>query len=94
MLQTPLAYKFVMTAMVAFVNHYAPRLNLPFNVPLKGPEIQRLGVTPPECDKIMTMCGGGMRINNYSIGFQDGFLNNEYAHFTGYFVIGDWFQIH
>jgi hypothetical protein len=88
MLHTTLAYKYVMTmAIVAFVNHYAPRLNLPFEVPLKDQEIQRLGVTTPECDEKMTYYGGGIRVDNYSIGFTDGFLNRSYSPYTGYFVI-------
>jgi len=88
MLHTPLAYKYVMfAAMIGFVNHYAAQLNMPFNVPLKVQEIQRLGVTPPECDKVATLYGGGIRVSNYSIGFSDGSLSSRYSHFTGYFVI-------
>jgi hypothetical protein len=88
MLQVPLAYKYVMTAaMIAFVNHYAPRLNMPFDVPLKEQEIQRLVVKPPECDNMLTVYGGGIRVSNYSFGFSDGFINSRWSHFTGYFVI-------
>lgn len=88
MLPIPLAYKYVMTvAMIAFVNHYSPRLNLPFDVPLQGSKIQRLGFTPPECDNIMMLYGGGIRVNNYSFGFSDSAFNNPYSHFTSYFVI-------
>lgn len=88
MLHTPLAHEYVMTvAMIAFVNHYAPRLNLPVTLPLKEPEINRIGFTHPECDKVMTRYDGGMRIDHYSIGFKDGFINSKYAHFNGLFAI-------
>ncbi len=88
MLQTTLAYKYVLTsAILAFVNYYAPRLNLPFETPLKEGEIQHIGVSRPECDKAMTIYGGGLRVNNYSIGFNDGFYNSKYAEFTGRFAI-------
>jgi hypothetical protein len=86
---TPLAYKYVMTvAMIAFVNHYASRLNMAFDVPLKEQEIQRLGVGRPECDEIMTLYGGGIRVKNYSFGFGDSHVNNrKYVGFTSYFTI-------
>ena len=74
-------------AMVAFVNHYAPRLHMPFEVPLKDKDIHGIGFTPPECDKIMTLCGSGMQVGEYSFSFTDGFINSPYAHFTGYFGI-------
>jgi hypothetical protein len=85
----PLAYKFVMfVAMIGFVDHYAPRLKVPVAVPLKVEEIQRIGVRAPRCDNIMTMYGGGMRVNNYSFSFNDGFfVDNRFSTFTGYFVV-------
>ena len=88
MLQIPLAYKSVMTAaMIGFVNHYAPRLNMPFDIPIKEQDIQLLGVTPPECDKTLTLYGGGIRVKNYSFSFSDGCIQSPYAHFTGYFSV-------
>jgi hypothetical protein len=74
-------------AMIAFVNHYAPRLNMPFDVPLKEREIQRLKVAPPECNERLTVYSGGIRVSNYSFGFSDGFINSRWSHFTGYFVV-------
>lgn len=74
---TPLAYKYVMyVAMIAFVNYYAPKLKLPFNVPLHNGEF-RLGVRAPEFDKVVTLYGGGIYVKNYSLGFSDGSLNNK-----------------
>lgn len=59
---TPLAYKYVMVvAMIAFINHYAPRLNMPFDFPLKEQDIQRLGVDIPECDNVMIVMAAEFR---------------------------------
>ncbi|HTY87276.1 MAG TPA: hypothetical protein VMB80_07415 [Candidatus Acidoferrum sp.] len=67
---TPLAYKYVMlAAMIGFINHYAPRLNLPIDVPLKEQEIQRLHVSP--LDKVVPVCSGGIRVKNYLFDFGD-----------------------
>ena len=85
---TPLAYKYVMiVTMISFVNHYSPRLNMPFNVPLQQPETQRMGVVPPRHDKVMTFYGGGIRVTNYLFSFDDGFFNSKDATFTGHFGI-------
>ena len=88
-LHTTLAYKFVLTAAIyAFANHYAPRLNLPFETPLKESQLQhpaRAGGA--ECDPIMTRYGGGLRVNGYSIGFDDGFYHSGYSEFDGLFTI-------
>jgi len=73
--------------MVAFVNHYAPRLNLPIDVPIKDQNIHKLGCTPPECGTNMTLFGGGFQIGKYSFGFQDGFMNGASGWVTPYFVI-------
>lgn len=83
-----MAYKYVLTAaIIAFVNHYASRLNLPFETPLKESQIQHIGIGGAECDAVMTHYGGGLRLNNYNIGLEDGFFNNKYATFTGLFTI-------
>ncbi len=88
MLHTTLAYKYVMTmAMVAFVNHYAPRLNLPIDVPIKDRDIHKLGCTPPEYSTNGTVFLGGFQIGKYSFGFQDGFINRSSGIFKPYFVI-------
>lgn len=88
MMHTTLAYKFVMTAaIIGFVNHYAPRLHLPIDVPIKQKDIQRFGVSPAECDKVLTHYGGGIRVNNYGFGFSDGTFNDPDLPYTGYFVI-------
>jgi hypothetical protein len=88
MLQVPLAYKYVMTAaMIAFINHYAPRLNIPVDVPLKKQEIQRLRVAPPECNDRVTDYSGGILVSNYAFAFSDGFINSHWSHFTGYFTV-------
>jgi hypothetical protein len=88
MLQTTLAYKYVMTmAMVAFVNHYAPRLNLPIDVPIKDSDIHKLECAPPECSTNMTIFSGGFQIGKYSFGFQDGFIKSSYGLYTPYCVI-------
>jgi hypothetical protein len=54
MLQTvPLAYKYVaLVTTIAFVNHYAPLLNLPFAVPVKFQEIQQCSAVPPLIDPL------------------------------------------
>jgi hypothetical protein len=87
-MQMALAYKYVMTmAMIAFVNHYAPRLNLPIEVPLKDHDIKKLGCEPPECETNKMLYGGGIQAGKYSFSFEDGFNHSPYLHFTGYFVI-------
>jgi len=86
MLKTTLAYKYVMTmAMVAFVNHYAPRLNLPIDVPIKDQDIHKLSCVPPQGTN-MTFFGGGFQIGKYSFGFQD-VMNAPYGECAPYFVI-------
>ena len=71
--------------MIGFVNNYAPRLNLPFDVPLKEHEIQGLSVTPP--NKTLPLYDGGIQVRNYSFGFTDGHINSPYWRFTGYFSV-------
>lgn len=67
-----MAYKYVMAvAMVTFVNHYAPRLNLPIAVPLKGPEIQKLTVPGPIHMKALNLYGGILEVDHYRFYFRD-----------------------
>ena len=62
---TPLAYKYVLyVATIAFVNYYAPRLKMPFQVPLHKEEV-RLRVRPPMVDQALTLYGCGIHVNNY-----------------------------
>lgn len=83
-----LAYKYVMlAAMVAFVNHYAPRLNLPISVPLKSAEIQKWGARPPMDANLGNIYGGGIRVSNYAFGFSGGGYINPNVNFTPYFGI-------
>ena len=90
MLQTiPLAYKFVMSSLiVAFINHYASRMNMPFSTPLNAEQqAEHVGIQPPQCDAIVTLYGGGYREKNYSFGFGFGECTNIFAPFTAYFSI-------
>jgi len=83
---TTLAYKYVMTTLiVAFINHYAPRLGLPISVPLSADQqAKHVGIAAPECDQIITLYGGGYREKNYGFGFNLGCCTNPYAPFTAY----------
>jgi hypothetical protein len=73
----PLAYKYVMyVAMVAFINCYAPKLNLPLKVPLQEQQVKP-GIQPPIITKTLMLYGGGIRVKNYALGFSGGMLDNE-----------------
>jgi hypothetical protein len=71
----PLAYKFVLTtAIVAFLNHYSGKLNLPFRLPLDKVEMERIKVAAPEDKTTIVLYSGGIRFSNYSVGFGDGYI--------------------
>jgi len=62
-----LAYKFVVImAMIGEVNYYAPRLQLPFDVPVKNQDIRFLLVVPPDRGEFE---GGRIQVKNYAFIF-------------------------
>ena len=76
MIHASLATKYVFTAaMIAFINHYAPRLHLPLDVPIKQSDIKHLYPPVASVLKGKEDYGDRMVIKNYSISIGDGCLD-------------------
>ena len=70
MIQASLATKYVFTAaMIAFINHYAPPLHLPLDIPIKQKEIQSLHPPAAFVTQGKETYADLIRINNYSFSF-------------------------
>ncbi len=70
MLQASLATKYVFTAaMIAFINHYAPPLHLPLDVPIKQEEIKRLNPPAAFVMKDKEAYADLIQVNSYSFSF-------------------------
>jgi len=66
MLQTPLAYQYVVTlAMISQVNYYALRMHLPINVPVKEQDIRFLNASRPNNNRYSAR----IQVKNYSFTF-------------------------
>jgi hypothetical protein len=71
MLQTPLAFKFVVVlAMMNFVNFYSPRLNLPLATPVRQQDIRFVNVSSP----IREQYSARLQVDNYSFTFTEKML--------------------
>jgi hypothetical protein len=69
---TPLAYKYVMTMlMVSFINHYASKLHMPFDLPLGEKQIQHIVIARPLSLKTANIYGAGYRERNWDLSFSE-----------------------
>lgn len=89
MLQVTLAYKYVViAAMVSQINHYAPRMHLPIEVPVKEQDVRFLHVSTPIDLPSLQECGGRLQIKNYSFTFCNDWHNIYNMDEHGYTSMG------
>ena len=70
------AYKYVMVAaMISQIEHYAPRLHLPIDTPVKKQHIRFLSVSPAFVNGQDQVYGGRLQVTNYSFTFAPNWHN-------------------